>query len=64
LKSGDNAYASRKTLIHSKTPQAKDFTNERVRRRKDEPADEAKRAKNCHKSTIRARVEHVFCGAR
>jgi transposase, IS5 family len=44
---GDNAYASQKELIHSKAPQAKDFTNERIRRRKDEPADEV-------------RVEHVF----
>ena len=47
-------------MIHSKAPQAKDFTNERVRRRKDGPVDEAKRAKNRNKSTIRARVEHVF----
>jgi IS5 family transposase len=57
---GDNAYASQKELIHSKAPHAKDFTNERVRRRKDEPADEAKRMKNRKKSKIRARVEHVF----
>ena len=57
---GDNAYASQKELIRSKAPQAKDFTNERVRRRKDEPADEGKRAKNRNKSKIRARVEHVF----
>lgn len=57
---GDSAYASQKELIHSKAPQAKDFTNERTRRRKDEPADEVKRAKNRSKSRIRARVEHVF----
>lgn len=57
---GDNAYASQKELIHSKAPQAKDFTNERVRQRKDEAADEVKRAKNRNKSKIRARVEHVF----
>ena len=57
---GDNAYACQKTLSQSKAPQAKDFTNERVRRRKDEPADEAKRAKNRNKPKIRARVEHVF----
>lgn len=31
-----------------------------MRRRKDEPADETKRAKNRSKSRIRARVEHVF----
>lgn len=57
---GDSAYASQKTLMHGKAPQAKDFTNERVRRRKDEAVDEAKRAKNRNKSKIRARVEHVF----
>jgi IS5 family transposase len=57
---GDCAYASQKQLMHSKAPKAKDFTNERVRRRKDEPADEVKRAKNRNKSKIRARVEHVF----
>jgi IS5 family transposase len=57
---GDNAYAGQKELIHSKAPQAKDFMNEQVRRRKDEPADEIKRAKNRNKSRIRARVEHVF----
>ncbi len=47
-------------LMHGKAPQAKDFTNERVRRRKDEAVDEVKRAKNRNKSKIRARVEHVF----
>ena len=57
---GDNAYASQKELIQSKAPQAKDFTNERVRRRKNGEADDAKRAKNRNKSKIRARVEHVF----
>ena len=57
---GDNAYRGQKKLMHGKAPQAKDFTNERVRRRKDEPADEARRAKNRNKSKIRARVEHVF----
>jgi IS5 family transposase len=57
---GDSAYASQKTLMHGKAPQVKDFTNERVRRRKDEAVDEVKRAKNRNKSKIRARVEHVF----
>lgn len=55
---GDSAYASQKELIHSKAPQAKDFTNERIRRAGQ--LDEAKRAKNRNKSKIRARVEHVF----
>ena len=57
---GDSAYASQKKLIHGKAPRAKDFTNERVRRRKDGEVDEVKRAKNRNKSKIRARVEHVF----
>jgi IS5 family transposase len=56
---GDSAYASQKELIASKAPNAKDFTNERVRNRSGE-VDEAKRAKNRNKSKIRARVEHVF----
>jgi IS5 family transposase len=56
---GDSAYASQKALIASKAPKAKDFTNERVRKRSGE-VDEVKRAKNRNKSKIRARVEHVF----
>ena len=55
---GDSAYASQKALIGSKAPQAKDFTNQRVR--KGGVLDEAERAKNRNKSRIRARVEHVF----
>lgn len=57
---GDSAYASQKTLIHGKAPQAKDFTNERVRKRKDGEVDEVRRAKNRNQSKIRARVEHVL----
>lgn len=65
---GDSAYASQKALMHDKTPQAKDFTSERVRKRKDGEVDEAKRAKNRNKSKIRARVEPCLpwssgCGA-
>jgi IS5 family transposase len=56
---GDSAYASQKALIHSKAPQAKDFTNQRTRRAGGE-VDEVQRAKNRNKSKIRARVEHVF----
>jgi transposase, IS5 family len=55
---GDSAYASQKELIASKAPRAKDFTNQRVRRRGE--VDEATRAKNRSKSRIRALVEHVF----
>jgi IS5 family transposase len=56
---GDSAYASQKELIASKAPQAKDFTNQRVRNRSGE-VDETRRSKNRNKSRIRARVEHVF----
>ena len=57
---GDNAYASQKALIHSRGTQAKGFTTERVRRHKDELADEAKRAKSRNKLRMRVRVVHVF----
>lgn len=57
---GDNAYQGQAEQIRAKAPQAKDFTNERVRRRKDKPADEVRRAKNRTKSKVRAKVEHVF----
>ncbi|WP_198970205.1 transposase, partial [Xylophilus sp. ASV27] len=39
-------------------PQARDFTNQRVR--KGGEIDEAERSKNRNKSRVRARVEHVF----
>ena len=55
---GDSAYASQKALIASKAPEAKDFTNQRIRR--TEEIDEAERARNRSKSKVRARVEHVF----
>ena len=55
---GDSAYASQKTLITSKAPHAKDFTNQRTRR--NGVVDEVLKGKNRNKSRIRARVEHVF----
>ncbi len=55
---GDSAYASQKELIASKAPQAKDFTNQKVRRK--DVVDEIKKAKNKTKSQVRAKVEHVF----
>ena len=55
---GDSAYASQKALIREHAPQAKDFTNQRVR--KGGEVDEAERGRNRNKSKIRARVEHVF----
>lgn len=56
---GDSAYASQKELIHSKAPQARDFTNVRTHK-PGGGINEVKRGKNRHKSKIRARVEHVF----
>ncbi len=55
---GDSAYASQKALIEANAPQARDFTNQRVR--KDDASREVERAKNRTKSKVRARVEHVF----
>lgn len=55
---GDSAYASQKALIGEAAPNAKDFTNQRVR--KGEQIDEVERRKNRNKSKIRSRVEHVF----
>jgi IS5 family transposase len=55
---GDNAYASQKQLIESKAPQAKDLTNQRVR--KAGQINDKERAANRAKSKARAKVEHVF----
>jgi IS5 family transposase len=55
---GDSAYASQKALIATGAPQAKDFTNQRVRRKGE--VNEVERARNRTKSKVRARVEHVF----
>lgn len=55
---GDSAYASQKDLIAEHAPEAKDFTNQRTRKRGG--VDEAERLRNRNKSKIRARVEHMF----
>ncbi len=55
---GDSAYASQKALIRAHAPHARDFTNQRTRKRGE--VDEAERGRNRTKSKIRARVEHVF----
>lgn len=55
---GDSAYASQKALIREHAPHAKDFTNQRVRKRGE--IDESEKRRNRNKSRIRARVEHVF----
>ena len=45
-------------LRDARAPQAKDFTNQRVR--KSVGNEEVQRSKNRNKSKVRARVEHVF----
>ncbi|MCC5045772.1 IS5 family transposase [Xanthomonas campestris] len=55
---GDSAYASQKALIGAHAPHARDFTNQRVRKRGE--VNEVQRQRNRNKSKIRARVEHVF----
>lgn len=56
---GDSAYASQKTLAHSKAPTVRDFTNRRTR--------EAGRKVNAierNRSKRRVRVEHVFAAVK
>jgi IS5 family transposase len=55
---GDRGYQGCTELIKEAAPQAKDFTNRRVRQPWGE--DEVARAKNRTKNRTRARVEHVF----
>jgi len=55
---GDCAYASQQDLIASKAPNARDVTNQRVR--KGSVTEELERMVNRAKSRVRARVEHVF----
>ena len=59
---GDSAYASQQTLIASKSPNARDMTDQRVRA--DGPGEEIARMVNHAKSRVRSRgrsrVEHVF----
>lgn len=45
-------------MIETKAPQAKDFTNKRVRRNGE--LDEATRSKKRSKSRVRARIERTF----
>jgi IS5 family transposase len=50
---------SQKGLAHSKAPRARDFTNQRMKKR-DGEINEVERGKNRNKSKIRSWVEHVF----
>jgi IS5 family transposase len=55
---GDRGYQGCTDLIKEAAPNAKDFTNRRIRQQWGE--DEVARAKNRTKNRTRARVEHVF----
>ena len=57
---GDQAYHGQTAAIRAVAPQAQDCTNRRSRYRGSERIDHATRAKNRHKSRVRAKVEHVF----
>jgi IS5 family transposase len=55
---GDQAYRGQRAAIRQVAPQARDFTNRRYRH--GGVVDEGERAKNRTKSSVRAKVEHVF----
>lgn len=55
---GDSAYQGQGEAIATKAPKAQDMTNRRYRRKG--VVDEAERAKNKTKSSVRAKVEHPF----
>jgi IS5 family transposase len=55
---GDQAYRGQKAAIRAGAPRAKDFTNQRYRW--DKRIDESVKATNRRKSSVRAKVEHVF----
>jgi IS5 family transposase len=55
---GDQAYQGQTEVIHQCAPQAQDCTHRRYRYQ--DHVDEAERAKNRTKSTVRSKVEHVF----
>ena len=54
---GDQAYRGQKAAIPAGAPRAKDFTHQRYRWGK---RDESVKATNRRKSSVRAKVEHVF----
>ena len=55
---GDQAYLGQTATIHQQSPRAQDCTHRRYRYK--DRVDEAERAKNRTKSTVRSKVEHVF----
>ena len=55
---GDSAYIGQKSAMKKAAPKAKDFTNRRATR--SHALSEAQRETNRRKSSVRAKVEHVF----
>ena len=55
---GDRTYQGQTDIIRQGTPKAKDMTHRRCRNRGQ--VDEVERAKNRHKSKLRAKVEHAI----
>jgi transposase, IS5 family len=55
---GDSAYRNQKKLLKQIAPNARDFTNQRAYRNR--PLTEADKLTNRRKSSVRAKVEHVF----
>ncbi len=55
---GDGAYQGQSDTIHRAAPRARDWTQRRCRYK--DRVDEAERAKNRTKSSVRSKVEHVF----
>lgn len=55
---GDSAYAGQKTAIRSVAPNARDFTQKKAVRNR--PLSDIEQSRNRTKSSVRAKVEHVF----
>jgi IS5 family transposase len=55
---GDSAYRNQKKVLKQIAPNAKDFTNKRAYRNR--PLSDADKQTNRRKSSVRAKVEHVF----
>ena len=55
---GDSAYSGQKEALQEHAPNAKDFTNKKGYRYK--PLTDEDKSKNSTKSSVRAKVEHIF----
>ena len=55
---GDSAYRNQKEMLKTIAPNARDFTNQRAYRNR--PLTDADKLTNQRKSSVRAKVEHVF----